>query len=339
MATLTETTRSIRASGHIRPLQAYRDMAAVADLVELCFSDTLDAEGRRYIQNMRTVSAAPGYLYFTSLAEGFNSLPVAGYVWEEAGRIIGNLSLIPQRIHRQKAYLIANVAVHPSYRRRGIGKALTQEGIDHSRRHGAASVWLQVREENGPAIHLYESLGFEERARRTTWYSSSSFSSANKAAADGNSAGTASSPEIQIRPVSPAVWPKQLDWLKRNYPREIDWQTPFKAELLQPGWKGWLQCLLKGVIVQQWAAWKEELLIGVLSNQTTLTTNNLLWLAADPEQEEQAALALLHHLRQVSGKRGSFVFDYPSHRADQAIQSAGFYSHQNLIWMEIKFHR
>jgi hypothetical protein len=182
-----------------------------------------------------------------------------------------------------------------------------------------------VREENDPAIHLYESLGFQERTRRTTWYSSSAYTPAN------NPAG------VHIQPVRAADWPTQLNWLNRTYPNELHWHIPFKTELFQPGMKGWLQCLFKGVAVQQWAAWKEGRLIGVLSSQTTLSMNNLLWLAADPEHEEQAAFALLHHLRQVTGKRKAFVFDYPSPLARQAIQSAGFYSHQNLIWMEICF--
>jgi hypothetical protein len=34
----------------LRPLNIVRDLPAVADLVEKCFADTMDAEGRRYIQ-------------------------------------------------------------------------------------------------------------------------------------------------------------------------------------------------------------------------------------------------------------------------------------------------
>ena len=325
MATLSETATTTIRVGKLRPIEPRRDLAAVADLVELCFADTLDSEGRRYIQGMRTAASSPGYLFFASAAEEFAGLPVSGFIWEEDGRIVGNLSLIPTRIEGQKAYLIANVAVHPNYRRRGIGRALTQEGIEIARHSGAPSVWLQVREKNDSAIQMYQELGFKERARRTTWYSSSTYTSAELPT------------EIQIRPPGDAIWKTQHPWLDRAYPPELRWHLPFKTENFRPGFSGWIQRLLKGMSIQQWTAWKQGRLIGVISCQSTLGMSNLLWLAADPEQEDQAADVLLHHVRQVYGGRRSFVFDYPAHLASQQIESAGFYPHQTLIWMEILF--
>ena len=52
------------------------------------------------------------------LAHGF----VPGFVWEEDGSIIGNATLLQSDIPNR--YLVANVAVHPDYRRRGIAKGL-----------------------------------------------------------------------------------------------------------------------------------------------------------------------------------------------------------------------
>jgi hypothetical protein len=40
-------------SEHLRPLNILRDLGAVADLVEICFSPTLDAEGRSFLEQMR----------------------------------------------------------------------------------------------------------------------------------------------------------------------------------------------------------------------------------------------------------------------------------------------
>jgi ribosomal protein S18 acetylase RimI-like enzyme len=56
---------------------------------------------------------------------------------------------------------IAQLAVDPTYRRRGLARALVEEA---SRRAGAAGCWrvpLLVAEDNAPARDLYASLGFE----------------------------------------------------------------------------------------------------------------------------------------------------------------------------------
>jgi ribosomal protein S18 acetylase RimI-like enzyme len=56
---------------------------------------------------------------------------------------------------------IAQLAVDPSYRRRGLARALVEEA---SRRAGAAGCWrvtLLVAEDNVPARDLYAALGFE----------------------------------------------------------------------------------------------------------------------------------------------------------------------------------
>jgi hypothetical protein len=37
---------------HIRPLNLLRDLLAVADLIELCFSPTMDHDSQRYLSDM-----------------------------------------------------------------------------------------------------------------------------------------------------------------------------------------------------------------------------------------------------------------------------------------------
>ena len=58
--------------------------------------------------------------------------------------------------------MIANVATHPEYRGRGIARALTMTALDHARYHNAVATWLQVRDDNPDAIHIYKTCGFEE---------------------------------------------------------------------------------------------------------------------------------------------------------------------------------
>ena len=143
----------------------------MADLVELCFADTLDQEGYNYLRQMRAAASSSSYWRLVDLVSERNSMPLNGFVWEEDGVVVGNLSLIPYAGLAYSYYLIANVAVHPEYRRRGIARRLTTAAIEQARRRRAQSVWLHVRAENNAANDLYRSLGFVERASRTTWHS------------------------------------------------------------------------------------------------------------------------------------------------------------------------
>ena len=154
---------------NLRPFDVRRDSSAVADLVELCFADTLDADGRRYLHHMRTTGNTAGILRWTRLTTGLSGTPLAGYVWEQDGEIVGNASLIPYFVRGKRTYLIANVAVHPDFRRRGIARKLTRRLVKGLRAREAIQVWLHVRHDNIAAFDLYRSEGFIERTRRTTW--------------------------------------------------------------------------------------------------------------------------------------------------------------------------
>ena len=63
---------------------------------------------------------------------------------------------------------IANVAVLPAYRRRGIGKALVLAAIKNG--SALSRITLEVRASNHAAIELYRSLGFTEDGVRPRFY-------------------------------------------------------------------------------------------------------------------------------------------------------------------------
>mgnify|MGYP001074515160 CR=1 FL=1 len=151
----------MNARGLIRPVDNRRDLGAVADLVELCFSETLDPDSQTYLAHMRAAARASRLFSWTvDLSDPPPNIPVTGFVWEVDGRLVGNLSLIPFKMQRQKLTLIANVAVHPEYRRRGIARQLTTTALDYLKRQGKPATWLHVRSDNPNAIHLYETLVF-----------------------------------------------------------------------------------------------------------------------------------------------------------------------------------
>ncbi|WP_213818675.1 ribosomal protein S18-alanine N-acetyltransferase [Garciella nitratireducens] len=65
---------------------------------------------------------------------------------------------------------ITNIAVHPDYRAKGIGKKLMQGLIDTAKREGIMQMSLEVRKSNTIAIHLYESFGFGVEGMRKEFY-------------------------------------------------------------------------------------------------------------------------------------------------------------------------
>ncbi len=65
---------------------------------------------------------------------------------------------------------LLRVAVHPAARRRGLARALLEEGFVRLRLAGIQVCFLEVRVENKPAIALYEGLGFAWVGLRRAYY-------------------------------------------------------------------------------------------------------------------------------------------------------------------------
>lgn len=65
---------------------------------------------------------------------------------------------------------VMTLAVDGAHQNRGLGRRLLLELVERARGLGAAQVLLEVRVDNEPAIHLYESVGFEMLGRRRGYY-------------------------------------------------------------------------------------------------------------------------------------------------------------------------
>jgi GNAT superfamily N-acetyltransferase len=308
---------------HLRPFDVRRDMNAVADLVELCFSETLDSDGRRYLHYMRSTARNPGLLSWTALSAHWTSAPLTGFVWEQDGRLVGNASMIPFYVGRKRFDLIANVAVHPDYRRQGIARKLTESAIQRARARGAPSVWLHVRDDNPPAVNLYTSLNFIERTRRTTWVSQPQV--------------VAHEPDAGVRfgNPRPGHWDLQRRWLRRAYPPQFAWHLAIDANLLRPGVWGGLWRLINNAHVAQWGMFRQGRLLAVASWQAAPSAADHLLLAAPPDSNENDVHALLVHALQRAPSRRSISMNYPAELFVGAIQDAGFTTRQTLIWMEL----
>ncbi|HNA55482.1 MAG TPA: GNAT family N-acetyltransferase [Anaerolineales bacterium] len=331
MPSMSSITIPARTETHtnLRPLNVLRDLPAVADLIETCFSSTMDSEGRRYVQDMRRAGNDNSFVKWANRAIETTSLPLSGYVWEENGKVVGNASLVPFKHNKQRIYLIANIAVHPDYRRRGIARALTQRALQHAHEKEINNIWLHVRDDNPGAIELYTKLGFVERARRTSWIAST------------DPHATSLQTNFIITKRNPRDWPIQHEWLTRLYPEPLAWHRNWSFSPLKPGFWNWLYLAFIDVNIRQWAAAKKE----TDPQQPAPLEATLAWIpqghgdalfAAIGERSNPDALtALLLEARcELYHSHPSITLEFPSSQFDTAIQAAGFKAQRTLIWMQ-----
>lgn len=308
----------------MRPIRLPDDLRAVADLVELCFAATLDDDGRRFIRQMRRAADSRRGL------NAFGRLPasIKGFVWVEGREIVGNLNLIPVLVRGRRAYLIANVAVHPDYRRRGIARKLTEAGIDLAANNRVRNLWLQVDEHNYAAQHLYHSFDFVERARRTVWHNQSSAPEIKLP------------PSVKLRPVQRRDWQQQKEWLNILYDQNVRWNLPVDIKTYAPGIGGGLLRLLNERKIKQWSAYHHTNWIGSLTYQSSYSQADWLWLSAPPEKRDLAICALIPHAHKellannLLQPHRKLAINFPTGEDDEIFEVVGFYPHNTLIWME-----
>ena len=221
-----------------RPINIRRDIRQILELLELAFGPVLDADGRRLLSSRADLSSQAAFTMSMNLRNReFNP----GFVWEESGRIVGNISLIQSKIPGR--YLIANVAVHPNYRRRGIARVLMQEGLEHIGRHRGQEILLQVESSNEAAIHLYYSLGFNTLGMIRRWET-------NTRRLRNLPVGEAEN--MEIRPLRRQDWRAAYRLDRASSNPDLHWPAPIAADHYKPGIWQWLNNLLNGQKSETW---------------------------------------------------------------------------------------
>jgi ribosomal protein S18 acetylase RimI-like enzyme len=321
MASFTISARAEQPA-NLRPLSILRDLPAVADLIELCFSSTMDNDGKRYVQDMRRAGNDNSFLKWANRAADSTSLPLTGYIWEENGKIIGNASLVPFRNNKQRVYLIANVAVHPEHRRKGIARILTERAMQHAHEKKINNIWLHVRDDNPGAIDLYTQLGFVERARRTSW----------QAVTDSHA--PILKTDIAITNRHPRDWQTQLNWLSRLYPDLLAWHRNLTFASLRPGLFNWLYLLFIDMNIRQWTAVRKDQMEAALAWIPDGRGESLFPAISDRSDPVALTALLLQARRDMSPYYPKVAMEFPSTEFDGAILAAGFKSIRTLIWMQ-----
>lgn len=65
---------------------------------------------------------------------------------------------------------VANIAVSPLHRKKGVGRRLLEELLTTAKERGVQRVFLEVRVSNAPAISLYQGFGFQTVNVRKKYY-------------------------------------------------------------------------------------------------------------------------------------------------------------------------
>ncbi len=91
---------------------------------------------------------------------------VTGAFLEPGGMVVGYCILwfIPPEVQ------VHNLAVHPGFQGKGIGRRLLARALAEARAQGATVATLEVRPSNLPARRVYEALGFKTVAIRPCYY-------------------------------------------------------------------------------------------------------------------------------------------------------------------------
>lgn len=124
---------------------ACEHIAGVAELERLCFCEPWSGESLRLLLGERAM----------------------GLVALEGERVLGYVGMMCVLDEGQ----ITNVAVHPDFRRHGIGRALMDALEEYSRQNGIIYLSLEVRESNHAARSLYVGCGWNECGLRRGFYS------------------------------------------------------------------------------------------------------------------------------------------------------------------------
>ena len=119
-------------------------VAAVAELEKLCFADPWSEK------SIASELNNPLALWLVAVEDG----SLCGYIGSQS--VMGESDMM-------------NVAVHPDHRRKGVGEMLVLALCEALSKENA-SLALEVRASNAPAISLYKKLGFAQVGLRKNYY-------------------------------------------------------------------------------------------------------------------------------------------------------------------------
>lgn len=123
-----------------------------------------DLEGVMKIENVNFSTPWTETGFFTFLIRDDTLFLVAA----EEDHIVGYCGIVMA----QEEGDITNVSVAKDVQNRGIGQRLMEELLIRTKEKGIQKIFLEVRESNQKAIHVYEKIGFKQISIRKNYYES-----------------------------------------------------------------------------------------------------------------------------------------------------------------------
>jgi ribosomal protein S18 acetylase RimI-like enzyme len=154
-----------------------------------------------------------------------------GYVWEEAGKMVGFTNA--NRQGGTSTWYISAVGVHPDHRRQGIASRLVEETLALIRDRGGTKVLLDMTEGNSPAFKLYEKLGFEHYSSSGRYILTPEGAASKPPLPEGYSTGPLEYTDWQTRyDLERRIKPEP--YLKYEPVEKSRYRRPFFARILRP---------------------------------------------------------------------------------------------------------
>jgi ribosomal protein S18 acetylase RimI-like enzyme len=312
----------------VYPFDPRKHLRQVADLVGTVFADEMDAEGRNMLREMQMVGWLSPILGGL-LTPAFLGDYVAGYVWAEGERVLGNVTL--QRVdYGGTRWRISNVAVAPEHRGQGIARALMQSSLSEIAQQGGSWAVLQVRADNPSARHLYESLGFTAVCLDGIWKLASLPKTPEP------------DPRVPLHPLPARAWRDRYELAQASQTQLAHWASPVEQLQYDVGllrWAGEAIGNLTGLYrVERWGLRTNNFLEGSIETvASTMGEMHKLRFAVRPEARGRLEGALVSQgLRTLIGSPPAPVI--VEHSGDHvegvaALEAAGFRSRRVLLTM------
>ncbi len=313
-----------------RPINLRRDVRQVLELLDLAFGPILDANGRRILDSRANLQyQLPSLMRFNLTSKGITP----GFVWEEDGRIVGNVSLVQSELPGR--FLVANVAVHPSFRRRGIARMLMEVSIEHIQSNAGREIMLQVESSNVAAIELYKSLGFNDIGTIRRWETTPT--RLRKL--------PLSDKEIEVRPLDRRDWVAAYHLDRSSLNPNLNWPAPKERDYYKSGLWQWLSNFLNGRKKETWiiasptSHSKKQKLVGLASIYSEWGRPHSLELRVLPSWQshiERPLLAkLIRRLRYL--RNTNILIDHPAddETVNNLLTEASFNTRRYLTFMHL----
>lgn len=314
------------AQNGLQPMDVSRHLSSLADLIELCFASDMDSSGLSVVREMRALSHfGPALKLFTAF--GLVAPPWdLGYVWVEDGRVVGSVSTTRSAAY-PAAWLVANVAVHPAHRRRGIAFALVRATLDLIHSRGGREALLQVDDDNTGAVELYRRLGFAHVATHTQWTRPSRLGAPPHQPSP-----------FDIRPRGFGEWEDQLALAALVRPAGLTWNQPLRPENFRPGLWRRIEDFFEGIMDEHWVVRQQDRLVGSLTVRANWGDGDRLTLLVHPDYRGQLERPLLARaLRRLAPRAAPVRLEHPAADAEAsaALRELGFQPGRTLQWMRV----